>query len=280
MKYKKRLLGLASVAFFGVAGQQHLDGYPIFDREDGTNAICDMNSDCRYLSDEEKEWVLEEFQGLIDPDKIQVYNSSYVPLMCEGTSSAPNGNIYFSSLSDEEFDNLLINRQTRKKFTHELAHVLQNQQTGENLVWDAAQTWSMNNFNYSEAYDLPAKPSSNLQDYGLEQQADLIERTFNARDMAGLLEKIKRDSLGAPPEERLSNEAFTNEQLAYYCPIYEYGKTPLGSQFNLPALNICVGYTEIAEKETETTDSVIRNTTPHKDKTPAEKPNWPACLIK
>ncbi|MAQ71754.1 MAG: hypothetical protein CL565_06130 [Alphaproteobacteria bacterium] len=238
-----------------------------------------MNLNCRYLSDEEKAWVFKEFQGLIDAEKIQIYNSSYVPLMCEGVSSAPNGNIYFSSLSDEEFNNLLINRQTRKKFTHELAHVLQSQQTGQNLVWSAAHTWSMNNFNYSEAYDLPDSPLPSIEDYGLEQQADLIERTFNARDMVSVLGNIRQDSLTLPLEERLTSESFTNRQLSYYCPVYEYGRTPLSNQFNLPAINICVGYTEIKKAE-ETSETPSQQTTKQPKNSPsADKPNWPACLI-
>ena len=92
---------------------------------------------------------------------------------------APRGHLHFHPLGDnycEDFGNAPLHRQAH--FIHEMTHVWQTQTRGE---W-----YLVTHRPFSSRYDYSLRPGWTLEQYGIEQQAEIVRHAFMLRRGAKL----------------------------------------------------------------------------------------------
>lgn len=160
---------------------------------------------------------------------VRVYNRGYAFIKAMGNMSY-RGNIYLPDSHQEDFSRASLSAQ--RLFIHEGVHVWQHQNRVLNLAWAALREGVKHQFDYSRAYLFHLEPGRDLLDYGLEQQAAIIEEYFLRRhggpsmgrclntgaDTQALLEGVLRNFLDNPSYARRENP-LPKPRLSYYAPL-------------------------------------------------------------
>jgi hypothetical protein len=124
------------------------------------------------------------FGNAIDTTPVRIRRRRWFPLQPRRVTMAPMGHLYFHPRSDsycEDFAKAKLERQAH--FIHEMTHVWQAQTKGR---------WYLPLHRpFSRRYAYSLVPGWTLEDYGIEQQAEIVSHAFMA--MQG------KPVVGAPP---------------------------------------------------------------------------------
>jgi len=190
---KLKTLVLLTAAFAATGAGLEWIGYSTFDKDDGTNVLCDIDPSCRTLTEGEIELARSVFGNSIDYSKIKIFNRSYMYISWIDQNHAPNGNIYIPDKWYQK-DDFSKHTNSSELFIHEMVHVWQHQ-NGLNPRAVAIKYYLTHNFNYMSASDYQYKieEGKTFFDYNQEQQAEIVVnymrtlRTFDS--LMGQLEK-------------------------------------------------------------------------------------------
>jgi len=135
----------------------------------------------------------------IDCSKVRLKRRRWFPFQPVDTLMAPSGHVHFHPRSPhrcEDFSQASVEKQAL--FLHEMTHVWQTQTRGR---WYLVLSRS-----FSRRYDYSLKPGWRLEQYGIEQQAEIVRHAFLLRKgqkLAGVADKTAYDALvdfpGAAP---------------------------------------------------------------------------------
>lgn len=134
----------------------------------------------RGLSADEIKLAQSVFKSSINYNKVRVHKEKYIDYLFgyisqpDNTLMTPNGeiyaspNVYSSNYSSESDEHKCV-------FLHEMCHVWQWQRNIKNIKASAAKEMFRHKFVYDEAYFYDLSYTKNFEDYGIEQQASIIE---------------------------------------------------------------------------------------------------------
>lgn len=131
------------------------------------------------------------FGTAIDYAPVRVRRRKWFPLQPRNVTMAPRGHLHFHPLAEgycEDFASAPVERQAH--FVHEMVHVWQAQTRGS---W-----WLVLNRMPWARYDYALKPGWTLDQYGIEQQAEIVRHAFLMRKgvrVAGVSDKKAYASL-------------------------------------------------------------------------------------
>lgn len=111
------------------------------------------------------------FGSAIDTDPVRIKRKRWFVFQPIGTLMAPTGHIHFHPRSTrycDDFAALPVKHQAL--FIHEMTHVWQTQTRGKWYLPLMRNPWS--------PYDYAIKPGWKLEQYGLEQQAEIVAHAF------------------------------------------------------------------------------------------------------
>jgi hypothetical protein len=131
------------------------------------------------------------FGTAIDYARVTIKRRKWFPLQPRKVTMAPRGHIHFHPLGEaycEDFSVAPLHRQGL--FIHEMTHVWQTQTKGEwHLILKRP---------FSRRYDYSLKPGWTLEQYGIEQQAEIVRHAFLLRQglkLAGVNDPAAYDML-------------------------------------------------------------------------------------
>ncbi len=131
----------------------------------------------RALTDGERALAKSVFGDVLKLDSIQICSS---PLILKGYAMSPNGSIYFNP-KDLSADFSQLSLETQSWLIHELVHVWQIQQ-GVKVVLHAL---------FDRRYRYALKEGKAFFQYGLEQQAKMVEDYFLKREKGEACSDLK-----------------------------------------------------------------------------------------
>lgn len=129
----------------------------------------------RSLTDGEIKLAQSVFADSIHYPAVGVYDRGYAFLNAFGNMSY-RGNIYLPHGHSHDFSQAPLSK--KRLFIHEGVHVWQYQNNILNLAIAAVREGLKHQFQYAKAYLFHLEPGRDLLDYGLEQQAAIIEDYF------------------------------------------------------------------------------------------------------
>jgi hypothetical protein len=154
----------------------------------------------RALTAGERDLLRPLFRDSVDYDAVRVIPERFIAFQPSNVYMTPEGNIYAPGrLYRDDFsadDNVYL----RAVFVHEVLHVWQHQ-SGMNLMSEGVKEFLKGGGNYEEAYPYTLAPERDLLDYGLEQQASMVEDYH-------LITAYRR------PPERIRNVGLAGEEQA------------------------------------------------------------------
>lgn len=124
------------------------------------------------------------FGDAIDYAPIRIRRRKFFPLHPRGVTMAPMGHLHFhpdAAHYCDDFAAATLERQAH--FIHEMVHIWQTQTRGRWYLVTRRHPWCR--------YDYAIRPGWLLEDYGIEQQAEIVRHAF-------LIENGARVA-GAPP---------------------------------------------------------------------------------
>jgi len=131
------------------------------------------------------------FGDAVDTARVTIRRRRWFPFQPRMTAMAPMGHLHFHPLSDlycEDFSTAPLARQGL--FIHEMTHVWQTQSRG---------TWYLPLWrHFSRRYDYALRPGWRLDQYGIEQQAEIVRHAFLLRKglrLAGVADASAYDLL-------------------------------------------------------------------------------------
>ena len=139
----------------------------------------------RLLTSGEKRLVQSVFEDAIAVDAVQIRNRKWFPFQPRHTIMAPTGHIHFHPKGGsfrEDFSRESLHLQGL--FIHEMVHVWQYQKG----IFLPLMRHPFCRYHYS------IKPGWRLDQYGIEQQAEIVRHAFLLRE--------KNPVAGAPPLDR------------------------------------------------------------------------------
>ena len=192
----RTLTGIFALA--ATAGTLEYTGYNAFDREDGTNFICDIDPSCHYLTEGEIDFATQVYGDSIDFTNVKKFSRAWF-FFPEERAHAPNGNMYFPYEDfPEDFSNVGNSAGYAISFIHEMGHVRQSQE-GRSLVMEfLAEAWRTGG-DYTLAYHVDENNLGVHDVLGLEQEAKLYENV--AMDFV-VTEMISDEKGGYPYRNR------------------------------------------------------------------------------
>ncbi len=136
------------------------------------------------------------FRDGIDYDQVRVIDAPF-PFQPAGTYMTPRGHIYAPGpLFREDFS---LSSVDRALFVHEITHVWQFA-NGLDLVAHAVAAFAKYRGDYEKAYPYRLEPGRDLADYGMEQQASILEDYYLVT--AGRDRPYRMENRGLSPRER------------------------------------------------------------------------------
>lgn len=135
-------------------------------------------SDGRALTSNEVSLAKEIFKSSLSYDAVKVHNGKYTRFQWENSGMTPNGEIYAHGTAykdDYTADHTPAGLETKAFFIHEMAHVWQWQNNILRVKTSAILETLKHKFDYMEAYKYTLKADADLIEYGIEQQASIIE---------------------------------------------------------------------------------------------------------
>jgi hypothetical protein len=128
----------------------------------------------RPLTAGERAMLMPIYRNGIDYDKVRVINAPF-PFQPAGTYMTPRGHIYApGALYREDFSSPSLSILERAVFVHEIGHVWQYT-NGIDLVARAVAEFAKYRGAYEKAYPYKLVLGRDLSDYGMEQQASILE---------------------------------------------------------------------------------------------------------
>jgi len=130
----------------------------------------------RALTPGEVALVRPIFRDSLDYGAVRVIDARYMLVQPSSVYMTPEGNIYApGELWRDDFSATDLSRQA--VFVHEMTHVWQFQ-SGKDLLAEGATLFVASLGNYERAYAYDLEPSRDLLDYGMEQQASIVQDYF------------------------------------------------------------------------------------------------------
>lgn len=114
------------------------------------------------------------FGEAIDYGRVTIQRRKFFPFHPRGVTMAPMGNLHFHPLAAhycDDFASASLQRQAH--FIHEMVHVWQTQTRGRWYLILFRHPWCR--------YDYALKPGWKLEQYGIEQQAEIVRHAFLLR---------------------------------------------------------------------------------------------------
>jgi len=111
------------------------------------------------------------FGDAIDYAKVTIRRRKFFPLQPRGVTMAPMGHLHFhpgAAHYCDDFYAATLERQAH--FIHEMVHVWQTQTRGRWYLVTRRHPWCR--------YDYAIRPGWLLEDYGIEQQAEIVRHAF------------------------------------------------------------------------------------------------------
>ena len=115
------------------------------------------------------------FGDAIDYAKVTIKRRKWAFFQPKRVTMAPRGHIHFHPMGStycDDFASVSLHRQAL--FIHEMTHVWQTQTLGEWYLVLNRMPWAR--------YDYALKPGWKLEQYGIEQQARIVEHAFLLRN--------------------------------------------------------------------------------------------------
>lgn len=117
------------------------------------------------------------FGTAIDTAIVTIRRRKWFPLQPRGVTMAPHGHLHFHPASENYCDDFAdADLSTQGHFIHEMCHVWQAQTRG---AWYLPLCRP-----FSRRYDYALKPGWKLEQYGIEQQAEIVRHAFMLRSGA------------------------------------------------------------------------------------------------
>ena len=142
------------------------------------NLFNSRSEEGRGLSADEIKLAQSIYKSSINYDKVKVHKAKYIDAygygQTDNTLMTPNGeiyaspNVYSTSYSSESDEFKCV-------FLHEMCHVWQWQRNIKNIKASAAKEFFLHPFDYDAAYFYDLDIKKDFADYGIEQQASIIE---------------------------------------------------------------------------------------------------------
>jgi len=154
----------------------------------------------RPLTPGEVALAMSIFGRAIDYGKVRIKRRKWFPLQPRRVTMAPRGHIHFHPLGEnycEDFAHAPLGLQAH--FIHEMTHVWQTQTRGDWYLVLNRMPWAR--------YDYAIKPGWRLDQYGIEQQAEIVRHAFLLRQgarLAGISDPAIYDMLVRFPGARRS----------------------------------------------------------------------------
>jgi len=130
----------------------------------------------RLLTPGEIELARTLYRDSLAYDAVRVHRRRYVWFQDDHITIAPNGHIYAVALYRDDYSE--ADDRMRAHFMHEMAHVWQKQNRVLNPILSAIWLWIRHLGRYARAYRYELDASKDLLDYGMEQQAAILEDYF------------------------------------------------------------------------------------------------------
>lgn len=113
------------------------------------------------------------YKTSIDYAKVKVHDAKYSAIQPSNSGMTPKGEIYINGVYRADYGTASAN--LKAFFIHEMAHVYQYQLNILDPITAAIGASIKNAFNYDKAYFYTLDAKKDLLDYGIEQQAQMIE---------------------------------------------------------------------------------------------------------
>jgi hypothetical protein len=114
------------------------------------------------------------FGGAVDYSKVTIRRRKWFPFQPRKTTMAPRGHLHFHPLGEAYCDDFSAATPHRQGlFIHEMVHVWQTQTRGDWYLILHRMPWA--------SYKYQLKPGWTLEDYGIEQQAEIVRHAFLLR---------------------------------------------------------------------------------------------------
>ena len=132
----------------------------------------------RDLTQGEKDLAKEIFKNSIQYSKVKIHDDKYIFFQPDNSGMTPNGEIYVDGIYSADYSG--ESPQLQAFFIHEMTHVWQHQNgvLTAGVIGSAILEIIGNAGDYDSAYPYVLDASKDLTDYGLEQQASIIEDYF------------------------------------------------------------------------------------------------------
>ncbi len=127
----------------------------------------------RHLTPGEVELARSVFRDSLDYGRIRLYARPFVFFQPRDSAMAPNGHVYLRGAMEGDYSHANLLR--RAFFLHEMTHVWQYQNRILNPMFAALHEALRHGLRYDRAYFYRLQYGYDLLDYGLEQQASIIE---------------------------------------------------------------------------------------------------------
>jgi hypothetical protein len=118
----------------------------------------------------------EIFGNSVDYTTVKIHDRPFAPFHQRNVAMTPNGQMYMNGCYSEDYSK--TDPQWRSLFIHEMTHVWQYQNKVLNLIASALEINLKHKFNYNAAYAFQLDAGKDLLDYGMEQQAAIVEEYF------------------------------------------------------------------------------------------------------
>lgn len=180
----------------------------------------------RRLTPGEIKLVKDVFGESIDTSRVRIHDEKYIFFQPDNSGMTPNGEIYVHGAYSPDFSSEA--GQSQAFFIHEMVHVWQHQ-TGVlagGVIGSAIIEMIGRLGDYGSAYPYVLDESKDLTDYGLEQQASIVEDYFR---ITRLSDKPRRARGPTAP-----NRALYEKVLHRFITDPTYGRRPPSRVCSVP----------------------------------------------
>jgi hypothetical protein len=165
----------------------------------------------RPLTEGEVALLARVFGDGVDPSLVHVVRGKFFRFQDDWTYMTPGNDIFApGDLFDEDFARDGIDPYTQAVFVHEVAHVWQYQ-NGLDLIAAGLITFKGTRGDYGKAYAYALDADRDLTEYGIEQQASILEDWFLVQAHGLAPAKLEN-----PPPTAKARDALYREVLAAF----------------------------------------------------------------
>lgn len=177
----------------------------------------------RFLTEGEIELLAPIFGAGVDTALVRVAPAKFVRFQDDYTYMTPSNTIYApGDLFRDDFSAAEIDPYLQGVFVHEVAHVWQHQ-NGMDLIAAGLITFAGTHGDYAKAYPYTLDAARDLTEYGIEQQASIVEDWFLMQ-----VHGLAPGRLENPPETSRARDVLYKAVLASFLadPTYARSLSP------------------------------------------------------